>query len=683
MRLKPFLLYYLLPAWLVIFCVWGVASHFLKLSNQQYQIEQKQTVAHSLGQLRAQLENTVSSSASRIEGLIAYISLNPDLTQSAYAQFAAKLIDDYPLIQNIAAAPDLTVRYMHPLENNEAIVGKSYLDIPAQRQAALQARQRRTLVLAGPVNLLQGGVGFIARYPVFVNESGRERFWGLVSSVMPTKTLYDAAGLNQISSLKLAIRGKDARGEHGAVFFGDAQLFTSNPVVQTVTLPYGSWQIAAVPTNGWQSHSPAQTRITAGFGFLGLILLLLTLYIGRLWQQRHQHTQELEVAVVTAQAANQAKSEFLANMSHEIRTPLNGILGLSDLAQNESEPNKRNRQLQQLHHSGELLLTLLNDILDLSKIEAGRLTLDPQPFQLKALIKPLTELFGPLAKQKKLALKLDIQLSPATWLMGDTLRLRQVLSNLLSNAIKFTSVGEVTLRISEHHQNNQAWLFFEVTDTGIGISPAHQAKLMQPFEQGNTSITREYGGTGLGLVISQKLIEAMQGQELQLHSEANQGTRVSFEIPLKKTDSPAPRSKLSTPSQPASSLQGSVLLVEDNSINQEVAKGQLVQLGLKVTVADNGQKAVKCIENEQFDLVLMDIQMPVMDGYQASREIRKFNTTIPIIALTAAAMIEDRTKALEAGMNDHLAKPIHLDTLRQTLLQHIQPPRSAANSLKP
>ena len=654
-----------LPPLFVALVVWLVALYSLQLDKHQALLAQQQAVTQSLGQTRVQLESVVHSTASRVEGLIAMIKLEPNLSQQRYRDFAHQLIADFPLIQNIGAAPDLTVRYMYPYQGNEAIVGLNYLDIPAQAQAALQAKEARALVLAGPVNLMQGGVGFIGRFPVFISDDEGEHFWGLVSSVMRAEQVYQAAGLDD-TALVLAMRGQDAQGAQGAVFFGDEAVFAQQPILQTVNLPYGSWQLAALPADGWLKASPNAAWIGFIFSLLGLGLVALTWYIGRLWQQRRAHMEALKQAVQQAQAADRAKSAFLANMSHEIRTPMNGILGLSDLALNETEPNKIKQQLVKIRQSGALLLTILNDILDFSKIDADQLTLDPQPFAMRELIKPLVDLFGPLAKNKGLVFKIDLQVGVQQVFLADEMRLRQVLNNLLSNAVKFTQTGEIRLSVRQH----QAWLIFEVQDSGIGLTAEQQAALFRPFQQADASITRQYGGTGLGLVISQRLVKAMGGEAIEVVSQLGQGACFRFKLPCVEVDKPA--SAILNPNKTfAPSLQGHILLVEDNDINQEVATHLLAQMGVEVTLAENGEQAVALARQQRFDVILMDIQMPVMDGYQATQSIRQFDTAIPIIALTAAAMVEDKQKALASGMNDHLAKPIVRTQLYEKLALYL------------
>jgi len=391
-----------------------------------------------------------------------------------------------------------------------------------------------------------------------------------------------------------------------------------------------------------------------------------------------QKQKDLSEAKQNAEASTRAKSEFLANMSHEIRTPMNGILGLSELGLNETDPAKMRNQLAKIHTSGRLLLGIINDILDFSKIEAGKLEIDYQPFYLHQLLDNLHSLFAQMARDKALSLLFDIDQNLADAYIGDDLRIRQVLINLIGNAIKFTQTGSVSVVIkkiadvegdSEAHQ-----VMFSVIDTGIGMTASQCQHLFQAFHQADTSITRQFGGTGLGLVISDRLVQAMQGKAIEVESRLHIGTQFYFSLPLALCDAAQAhhlllhKTHVDTEQQ---ALAGKVLLVDDNTINLEVAKAMLVGMGLSVILANNGVQAVEAAKRANFDLILMDVQMPIMDGYEAARQIRLFNTEIPIIALTAAAMIEDKHKAITAGMSNHLSKPIDKQALYQVLRHYL------------
>ncbi|WFE68714.1 ATP-binding protein [Thiomicrospira sp. R3] len=388
----------------------------------------------------------------------------------------------------------------------------------------------------------------------------------------------------------------------------------------------------------------------------------------QLWQQQLEGQKQ-------AEAANKAKSEFLANMSHEIRTPMNGIIGMSELGVKESNPEKMRHQLKRVNQSARLLLGIINDILDLSKIEAGMLTLDPQPFWLMQLKDELNIFFIGMAQDKGLDFSVQCQCDCNVCLYGDNLRLRQVLTNLIGNAIKFTERGEVRLEIKltrPKQADEIVQLEFFIKDTGIGMTPKQQAKLFYAFTQADTSITRKHGGTGLGLTISEKLVRLMGGDDIQIQSELGKGSVFSFSLrmPLCRAGQQG-QTMLKQHFTDHVKLSGCVLLVEDNEINQEVAGEMLRQTGVHFELAENGQVAVDKAKTQPFDLILMDIQMPVMDGYLATRAIREFNPTIPIIALTAAAMVEDKNKALAVGMNDHLAKPLDSEALYRVLRREL------------
>lgn len=417
---------------------------------------------------------------------------------------------------------------------------------------------------------------------------------------------------------------------------------------------------------------------------VALVLLLLSFFVvsglrERLLQKVQASEQLANEARIKAQKADAAKSEFLANMSHEIRTPLNAIITMAQLGQTDERLNDAQVHHQKVQHSAQLLLRILNDLLDFSKMDAGQLKIDQQAFRLRRVLDDLKTLFAPLAQEEGLHFLViceACQYAFDHWtLNGDGLRLGQVLSNLLSNAIKFTERGEVHLTVSlEAQENDQAWLKFCVMDTGKGIPDEQYDQLFQRFSQGDASITRQFGGTGLGLAISQRLVVAMGGKGIEFESHEGDGSRFWFVLPFTfRIDSTEPLEMLPVFSQNKRALlHGKLLLVEDNPINQEVALELLGALGVTVVVANNGQEGVDILKRERFDAVLMDIQMPVMDGYEATRQMRVFNPDVPIIALTAAAAREEELDKVQiAGMNHYLTKPIDLDALYDLLALYL------------
>ena len=731
-----------------------------------------------------------------------------------FESLATELLPYYPGATAIALLPDGVLTQIAPLQGNEAALGQDEFADPVRAAEAIKARETGKMSLAGPFQLRQGGLGAVGRLPVYLGDL--QEFWGFVSVTLRFPDTLETARLNELERQGYSFQLWRKLPDSDAIQMIQQSdtLLQANPLQRVLSVPNGTWYLSVTPHGGWRDYNQ--------LGWQVLVVLLLSLVLAlmmHLFIRTLHYRQQLEVALDAAQSATQAKSDFLANMSHEIRTPMNAMIGFAELCLRTNLSPRQQDYLNKILVSGQSLLGLINDILDFSKIEAGKLTLEKIPFELDDVLDQLWVVVSESARNKQLELLFYREPGVPYGLLGDPLRIGQVLINLVGNAIKFCEQGEVVISVRVKQQDEQQILLeFVVEDSGIGMSESQLQKLFQSFTQADSSTTRKFGGTGLGLSITRQLVELMGGN-IHVESEPGKGSRFIFTLLLestehnratpeylaaerltgcrvlvvddnaaareifasylqsfgfqaslvasaeaasqllKTTDQPfdlllvdmslpgkngldfiqevmddpdlpeKPRCVLVSafareevlaepgaehlssflrkpinPSllldsimdalgyQPVSgritrkimshdsvSLRGiqgaKILLVEDNEINQQVAYELLSQARFYVDIAEDGQQALDCLQQQEYDAVLMDIQMPVMDGYEASIKIRSELglKTLPVIALTANALLEDRQKTLDAGMNDHVTKPINPVQLLDTLIKWIPP----------
>ena len=603
------------------------------------------------------------------------ISSKHTISDEQFNQLASYMKKNKNVIEAYELAPNGIIEKAYPLKGNEKVIGMNTLELPERQKEANIARKSGEYTIAGPYELKQGGTGALLFDPIYINDGNEKKFWGFSILVLNWDAFLEELEVDKLedATYHFKVWKEGNKGKHVTIMScGHSSL--NHTLSVACEVPNDTWYFEIVPFQGW---IPMSYKI---FGSIVSVLVAILLSMGY-WQiilrreKEAVYAKQIEKVATEAQHANQAKTRFLFNMSHDIRTPMNAIIGYTQLLENNLDNKKQALDyISKLKSSSTILLSLINYILEMTQIESGKLDLKKEIGDLDDLIKNINVVVEPLIKEKKLHYSYHLEIKHHH-IICDKTKLREIVLNILSNAIKYTPEGgNIELLIQEiSFENNKVKYHFIIIDNGIGMKEDFLPHIFEEFAREKTSTESKVPGVGLGLPIVKSLIDMMNGT-IQVESKLNKGTKFTVELSFLTSLQVENVNERNTSTLDFSGKH--ILLVEDNELNAEIGIELLNTFKVIIDLAKNGEECIKILEKMPegyYDLILMDIQMPIMDGYEATKIIRSFNNKnaqIPIIAMTANAFEEDRKHALQLGMNEHLAKPVDIEKLKDVFTKY-------------
>lgn len=642
--------------------------------------KEKQLVQHTAQTTALHFESKIEKYLNAADFLKNYLLLNgEEATFAAFPSLAPSIMDKNGVIQCLELAKDGTIDKVYPLQGNEHVLGLNLLTAEKRSYEASLARSTGKYTIAGPFHLVQGGVGALLLDPIFKhNSKGEYGFWGFAVVVIDWEAFVKEVNLQHLekSGYHYSIWHRDPYTGAKASIAASDHLVSADAIQVSCPMPNDFWYVDIEVDGGWISPVVQDAYLVLAI----IISLLLTIgywqfATGRLNEQKHK--QQLEAALAKANVANEAKTRFLFSMSHDIRTPMNAILGFTDIARDSKDMGQIQDCLGKISLAGNLLLKLINEVLNISRIESGTLQPVLEKVDLQHFARELEMLFKQSMEDKKLSFSVSCAVKNR-FVEADSQHMQAICVNLIANAQKFTdSGGSVAVKLEQlETQADTAVYCIKVSDTGIGMSDEFQKVQYQLFERERTSTVTRTEGTGLGLAIVKRLVDMLKGR-IECESQVGKGTTYTLYFTLKLLPDEAVQAAGDKKQLSAQDLVGKeILIVEDNELNMEIAQIVLRKAGLVVDTAENGREAVAKAQAKRYDMILMDIQMPVMNGYEATRAIRQLAdkrlASVPIIAMTANAFQEDKAKALSEGMDGHVAKPLKVEVLLQAMQEALQ-----------